>query len=769
VSAAAISARVRPVSRSRVPAVLIARAGVFFAFAAFAAVEYSSLLLHPPVVRAVLIAAIATATGALLAASDVVGAPPRAAMAMRVLILAAALIGAVAAAGVPVHLLVPRHWGTLTRDLHGGFRGLSAGLWPYIGPSLWARTTVLVVLAPSLTVAAALYFWPSRAGAAERRVAALAILLALVVAGAANAPAGAWRVQGLLLLALIAALLWQPSIRGSAGARVGGWLLACAVPALVAAPLLAGGEGWFARSSATGAPQSTTFQWDQLYGPITWSRSRASMFVLSDPHPGLLRVTSLDRFDGLRFLRSSAPPGNPALDIPRANPAVSGGIWDQYATVAVTGLRSELLVNAGGVSESLTGLGTPQSARRSADGTLSATSTPAPGDRYRLVSYDPTPLPRELRRAPASVPGEYRPYVTFELPGATATALTRPDLGADASAPLPPQALVGVPASGAATPAGRLLDERMASSPYGPMFALARGLASGQRSSYDVVRRMIGFLRARYAYDEHPPQRRFPLEAFLFTDRRGYCQQFSGAMTLMLRMDGIPARVGVGFIPTVFDALRSAWIVRAFDAHAWVEVFFTGIGWVAFDPTPPAVEGSLSPSLVSKAALLRGSARSTAPGTARQRRAAAPSTAQRAGSGAVLRAILAALAALAAAVLLLTWVRGARRLRRLIDGDHGAAVAELRDALGRTGRAVEPSTTLASIETQLGAARAAGSYVRALRDALYAPGSALAARDARTSARARADVRRALAAGGGVSLAVRAFLALPPGVSRRAR
>ncbi len=70
------------------------------------------------------------------------------------------------------------------------------------------------------------------------------------------------------------------------------------------------------------------------------------------------------------------------------------------------------------------------------------------------------------------------------------------------------------------------------------------------------------------------------------TSEPGYCQQFSGAMALLLRMGGVPARVASGFTSGSFDRSRDEWVVRDVDAHSWVEVYFPGQGWVAFDPTP---------------------------------------------------------------------------------------------------------------------------------------------------------------------------------------
>jgi len=82
------------------------------------------------------------------------------------------------------------------------------------------------------------------------------------------------------------------------------------------------------------------------------------------------------------------------------------------------------------------------------------------------------------------------------------------------------------------------------------------------------------------------------IESFL-NERVGYCEQFSATMAAMVRTLGIPSRVAVGFTPGVLD--ESGWYaVRDKNAHAWPEIWFDGIGWVAFEPTPsrgnPAAE-----------------------------------------------------------------------------------------------------------------------------------------------------------------------------------
>jgi hypothetical protein len=91
----------------------------------------------------------------------------------------------------------------------------------------------------------------------------------------------------------------------------------------------------------------------------------------------------------------------------------------------------------------------------------------------------------------------------------------------------------------------------------------------------------------RFSYDEQPPPVPAeipPLVRFVTETRAGYCQHFAGAMALMLRLLGIPARVAVGFTSGV--PADGAWDVSDRNAHAWVEVWFPRQGWVPFDPTP---------------------------------------------------------------------------------------------------------------------------------------------------------------------------------------
>jgi len=72
---------------------------------------------------------------------------------------------------------------------------------------------------------------------------------------------------------------------------------------------------------------------------------------------------------------------------------------------------------------------------------------------------------------------------------------------------------------------------------------------------------------------------------FLFDSRSGFCQQFASAMAVMCRANGIPARVVTGYAPGGYSIVGNKYVYRDRNAHAWVEVYFDGLGWVLFDPT----------------------------------------------------------------------------------------------------------------------------------------------------------------------------------------
>lgn len=108
-------------------------------------------------------------------------------------------------------------------------------------------------------------------------------------------------------------------------------------------------------------------------------------------------------------------------------------------------------------------------------------------------------------------------------------------------------------------------------------------------SQYDTVMALTTYLQQNFQYSlqlGQVPPGRDPVDWFLFDAKIGYCEQFATAETLMLRSLGIPARLATGYSTGDYDPVLNQSIVREHDAHAWVEVWFSGHGWVPVDPSP---------------------------------------------------------------------------------------------------------------------------------------------------------------------------------------
>jgi hypothetical protein len=119
---------------------------------------------------------------------------------------------------------------------------------------------------------------------------------------------------------------------------------------------------------------------------------------------------------------------------------------------------------------------------------------------------------------------------------------------------------------------------------------LAKQITARDKNPYDKARSMEGYLRSHYGYtlDLSGAPQADPLTYFLFQKRAGHCEYFAAAMTVMLRTLDIPARYINGFQTGEYNDIAGDLVVRASDAHSWVEAYFPGFGWLTFDPTPPS-------------------------------------------------------------------------------------------------------------------------------------------------------------------------------------
>ena len=117
---------------------------------------------------------------------------------------------------------------------------------------------------------------------------------------------------------------------------------------------------------------------------------------------------------------------------------------------------------------------------------------------------------------------------------------------------------------------------------------LARELTTGLATGEDRARAIERHLRANYRYTTELPARAAadPLAHFLFERKRGHCEYYASAMAVMLRSAGIPSRVVTGFHGGELNPVSGWHVVRAWDAHSWVEAYLPERGWTTFDPTP---------------------------------------------------------------------------------------------------------------------------------------------------------------------------------------
>jgi transglutaminase-like putative cysteine protease len=727
------------------------RLAAFAALALFGTLHWARLVVDPPVWRLLLLVALAVAGGAVLLALRRVRPPALSSAAAAATSLGLLCLGLVVA-GLNVRLLAPGNWGELIDGLDRGLSGIQAVGWPYEGPDPWVRLTTLLGPPLLLALAAALAFWPARRGAGVLRAAGLVLLLVLYGTAVTEHDPGQPVLRGFVLLLLVAAWLWLPRLGPREAASGAVAVVAVGILAMPLSARLDGDRPWWDYRAWDwfGGGESVTFDWDHSYGPLDWPRNGTTVLNVRAERPHYWKAETLDSFDGFRWVRSDRTAGlrqraqlpdeavGRRWDYFEYNPR-----WEDRIEFTVRGLSSSLVIGAG-VTFGVEGV----DSITSADGTTSVLGDPLEeGDTYAVRAYVPDPTPAQLANAPGRYGFELHQYTEIELPESIGEPVVLPLRGEPAS--------IGSPGA----------EQRLLGSDYARAYRLSRRLTDGTANAFEAVRNVERHLQGNYRYFEDVPRHRLPLDAFLFEDRQGYCQQFSGAMALLLRMAGIPARVASGFTRGSYNRDSREWRVRDLDAHSWVEVYFNGVGWVNFDPTPPLspAEGQipgLGDSRPSGPANLEPQGDQPSGGTEQSAQAENDSGS---GGGPSWWLLPLLLAAAGAAALAVTGLRAARA-RRALSADRvaQAQVDELSRALTRLGWAVPGGTTLLALERRLGrvAGPASARYAAALRAHRYDP-----ACPRPPGTRARRELRRELGSGG-LRRRLRALLAIPPGGPR---
>ena len=117
---------------------------------------------------------------------------------------------------------------------------------------------------------------------------------------------------------------------------------------------------------------------------------------------------------------------------------------------------------------------------------------------------------------------------------------------------------------------------------------LANEIAAAAPSNYEKAEAVEQYLLTHFGYTLELPRSlpQDPLANFLFERKHGHCEFFASSMAVMLRSLRIPSRIVTGFRGGEYNDLTGQYVVRASDAHSWVEAYFPGSGWISFDPTP---------------------------------------------------------------------------------------------------------------------------------------------------------------------------------------
>jgi transglutaminase-like putative cysteine protease len=752
---------------------LLMRLVAFSALGAFATAHWGTLVQDAPVGRMLLVVVVATGGGAALALLGRAPIPRAAIHALAALAGLLILALGLMAAGLPGRLLLPGHWGELVDGLDRGLAGVQSVEWPYDGPEAWVRRTVLLGAPALLVIGAVLTFWPARRAGPFLRVAGLVALLVLYGTAVAEHDPGQPLLRGLILLVLVGAWLWLPRLPSREAAVAGAVVASVGLLALPVAAALDRDRPWWDYHAWNwfGSGKVITFDWTHSYGPLDWSRAGATVLNVKSDRPHYWKAETLDGFDGLRWVRlgdldetqyGRQVAFNEARIQGRWNYNEYNLDWDERIRFTVRSLSSQFVVGAG-VVLNVDGV----AARPTADGTtrLLGGRRLEEGDTYSVRAYAPNPTKAQMRGSPEGYATDMVRYTSLQLPNPGESATD--SAGFQSAQPALRRETVYVPLRGNdPTDWGPRADRLIRSSPYLPMYEQALDLTRNARTSYDAVKNVELWLQENFTYSERVPTHPIPLMGFLEEDKRGYCQQFSGTMALMLRMAGIPARVAAGFSPGSYNKDTREYRVRDLDAHSWVEVWFTGIGWVPFDPTP-----ARSPAQSQSSALATSAAAADA-GEARQVRGAATqertggsgaNLGEQGGSGWVVPALvlLLVVAPLGGAALLLA-LRVSRL--RLLSPEAVAELqlSELRRALVRLGWDLPASTTLLGLQRRLGrfAGPASEAYAEALRANRYDP---------RVPSGPGLDQRRALRrelTRGSVLDRLRGLLAIPPGAPR---
>ena len=318
-------------------------------------------------------------------------------------------------------------------------------------------------------------------------------------------------------------------------------------------------------------PVGVGYVWDVNFNPLTWPKRKTVVLrVQAPPVSRYWRATTLDVFNGNGWLEVPSDASWDPVRVPNLPLAADEernllrtvvtveALQDRHliATTQPVGYETEfdeVLYQQTGTATVQDGGGIPR------------------GTTYSSFSYAPRPSPARLARSRPIYPAEMDRYLVTQTRTST-----------------PPSPAFAQP--GRELDMATIFEQNPGIGQYRVVYDLARRIVGATTSPYvATVRLEDHFRRGSYRYEEKPDQSSDgvpPIVHFLTRTRAGHCQYFASTMALMLRYLGIPSRVAAGFTSGRYDQETREWVVVDHDAHTWVEVWFRGIGWLPFDPTP---------------------------------------------------------------------------------------------------------------------------------------------------------------------------------------
>ena len=725
----------------------VARGATYFALATFGALHCMAMLEPTASGRAWSgVGAGLLAMAALLFAARLRGALRWFAVGGTVLVTVAL---AFLAAGVPADMLRPTNWDALAAGIERGISALPGARVPYRGIDTWTRIVIPLGGTMLCVLAALAAFWPRRSSTGFPFV-ALVLLVTLYAVPAVALIFDGEFLRGALLALLVLAFLRLERLRLTEAGAAATLAAGTAIAALIVAPALDGDAPWWDYETwalSTASSKSTTFSWDHDYGPLDWPRDGREMIRVKAKQAAYWKAESLDVFDGTRWVQSPVGTREAIVNYLPSDPDVLER-FTQKIKVSVRNLRSNTFVTAG-IPRVAPDMPNRAAIPNGPAGIYVSSRTLRRGDTYTVDVYTPKPTERELRAAGSFYDRNLDQYRAIEIaepadrssgtpPGTPAAFVVFPEWDLRTSSPSAVR-----PGFGNVEPrpqnAQRVLDR----SGMRRTWALAQRLKRGADAPLDYVKAVDTYLGGEdFSYTEAPPEGSRTLEGFLFDTKSGYCQQYSGAMALLLRMGGIPARVATGFTSGSYDRKAKEYVVRDLDAHSWVEAWFPEYGWVTFDPTPSAAPPRSQPTDRGNAAIGDAPDLGGAGGVD-------PRTGLAAEEGRPWELYI------GLGLLALLVLSGGTYAYLHRSGRPGP-LPELERALRRTRRNPGPGATLQALETSFARSPDAAGYVRALRDQRYS------GRGDPPTRRQRRGLRSELGRGSGLRGRLRAWWALPP-------